>query len=111
MNGVGLVSNQHVLEGVEQSNIHNVDIHNWNDSAHPFKLISFVKSDEVTDLAVIDPGVHKASLKPLELNNNPNYDIGRTVYILGYPNHADDEPPTILIVTSQAISTTLYRPI
>lgn len=93
---IGIITNHHVVEGIDKHNIHNIEIYNWGNSSSPLKLIAFGKSDRKIDLAIIDPGVHKNTYQELEINENPDYSTGASVYAIGYPNHKEGEEPTII---------------
>ncbi|WP_083272951.1 reverse transcriptase domain-containing protein [Alteromonas confluentis] len=94
---IGFVSNQHVLNSITKSNFTaNVTICDPYDYSRKYPLISLLKMSIEKDIALIDAGVHALSLRGLEVAESPNYKIGTKVIAIGFPNHTEGTPPTIL---------------
>ncbi|MCK4843201.1 MAG: trypsin-like peptidase domain-containing protein [Methylococcales bacterium] len=105
----GIVTNWHVIEGVNADNMHNVKIYPWHDFEKNLKMLEFVKSDDAIDLGLINPTFSVVAYKPLEINEKPDYSEGTTVYTIGYPNHKAGEKPTVLEAKIQGITTFLKQ--
>lgn len=88
LENIGLVTNEHVIEGIENSNINNDLIILWlpNERKEYIEL-HLAWKDYNTDLAVITSNISFLDIKPLQVEPVPIYDIGTEVYAVGYPNY------------------------
>lgn len=94
VNGL-IITNYHVIENIGHDNISNICVHNWIDPNTDFKLLSFIKSDKEIDIAILSAMVPFSQNKYLVLDESFNYKVGSEVYIIGYPDYAKQEEPTI----------------
>ncbi|WP_218418118.1 reverse transcriptase domain-containing protein [Alteromonas lipotrueae] len=94
---IGFVTNQHNLKSITKDNFSGkIKLTEPLNYSKSYPLISFLKSSEELDIALIDFNIHEKSKRPLEIAESFVCRAGQTVYAIGYPNHAEGSPPTIL---------------
>lgn len=94
----GLVSNHHVIEGVDESNIIDmITVCHWNDySKNILPFPNLEGEDEGFDMALISSSYPLNDIKHLKVSQNPCYNQNEIIYTIGFPNHKEGDEPTIL---------------
>ncbi|EJG1724200.1 trypsin-like peptidase domain-containing protein [Vibrio parahaemolyticus] len=86
LEGIGLITNEHVVTGVEQSNIVDSLVIEWlPNQSKQFIDLNVAWKDVDKDLAVITSDSIFNDTEPLKVEPNPNYSRGTEVYAIGYP--------------------------
>ncbi|MEZ8348896.1 reverse transcriptase domain-containing protein [Vibrio splendidus] len=87
LEGVGLVTNEHVIEGVTNENIVDALVLRWllNESKE-FIGLELAWKNKAKDLAVITSDFIFKDNNPLEIEPEPDYSEGATVFAIGYPS-------------------------
>lgn len=86
LDGIGLVTNEHVIAGVEQNNIVDTLSIEWlPNTKKEFIGLNVAWKNAEKDLAVITSDFVFNDTVPLTLERNPNYSVGTEIFAIGYP--------------------------
>ncbi|WP_141698715.1 S1 family peptidase [Vibrio harveyi] len=86
LDGIGLVTNEHVITGVEQNNIVDTLSIDWLPNTRKnFIGLNVAWKNAEKDLAVITSDFAFNDAVPLTLETNPNYSVGTEIFAIGYP--------------------------
>lgn len=97
LKGVGLVTNQHVLEGYDDSNIDDCYLIEWLvNPKQNFIGLQLPVIDKKADIAIVQSELLFNTVKPLEPAVSPNYEQGTKVILIGYPNYSPGDKPTVI---------------
>ena len=99
LKGCGLITNHHVIPNVNSQvgvKDYNCEITDTSGGTR-YPCVSFVKSSEQLDIAIIDPDLHASTMpSPLEPNLDYSYSVGAPVIAFGFPNHSRGDSITRL---------------
>lgn len=86
LENVGLVTNEHVIEHINNSNINgSLDLIWLPEEEKSFIELHLAWKDKDKDLAVITSQISFNDVTPLPVELNPNYEKDTEVYAIGYP--------------------------
>ncbi|EMK2731973.1 trypsin-like peptidase domain-containing protein [Vibrio parahaemolyticus] len=86
LEGFGLITNEHVVTGVEQDNIADTLVIEWlPNQAKQFIGLNVAWKDVAKDLAVLTSDFIFKDMQPLQIEPNPDYSVGAEAFAIGYP--------------------------
>ncbi|EGQ8142936.1 trypsin-like peptidase domain-containing protein [Vibrio parahaemolyticus] len=86
LEGIGLITNEHVIEGVEQQNIIDTLNIEWlSNPSKTFLALELAWKDKQKDLAVITSSLAFNDVEPLKVEPNPDFSVGTEIVAIGYP--------------------------
>jgi S1-C subfamily serine protease len=97
LDGIGLVTNQHVVDAVVNDSIADQLEIKWLPNQNKMFLEPKVLGVSLEDdLAIITSEFDFTSLPKLHSEVNPNYKVGSEVYCTGYPDYREGQTHTVL---------------
>lgn len=94
LDGVGLITNQHVVDGIEKENSELLEIYRYFEQDKKRKS-NFEKSCRARDLAILKPTTEFNGIKRLKIGDDSVLKNGSKVTVMGFPQYSPGETPYI----------------
>ncbi|BBG86885.1 hypothetical protein AHGSH82_040300 [Aeromonas hydrophila] len=94
LDGVGLITNQHVVDGIEKENSELLEIYRYYEQDKKRKS-NFEKSCRARDLAILKPTTEFNGIKRLKVGDDSILKIGSKITVMGFPQYSPGETPYI----------------
>ncbi|MFQ2547422.1 reverse transcriptase domain-containing protein [Aeromonas caviae] len=94
LDGIGLVTNQHVVDGIDKDNSVLLEIYRHFEQDKKRKS-NFDKSCRAKDLAILKPTTDFNGIKRLKVGDDSILKIGSKVTVMGFPQYSPGETPYI----------------
>ncbi|WP_165900272.1 reverse transcriptase domain-containing protein [Marinobacterium mangrovicola] len=90
LDDIGIVTNQHVVEGIDHENHELVDFYREDDVKNKMNS-SFVYSSASKDIAIFLATANFNNIPPLPIGNDKNLRVGDSIIVVGYPDYSEGE--------------------
>ncbi|WP_421174746.1 reverse transcriptase domain-containing protein [Aeromonas enteropelogenes] len=94
LDGIGLVTNQHVVDGIDKDNSVLLEIYRHFEQDKKRKS-NFDKSCRAKDLAILKPTTDFNGIKRLKVGDDSILKIGSKITVMGFPQYSPGETPYI----------------
>jgi hypothetical protein len=94
LEGVGLVTNFHVVENIDNNNACMLKVFRHSEFENNRK-VKFIKSDKSKDLAIFQPTIDFNGIKRLKTGDDTNIKAGDKITVIGFPNYGEGDSPYI----------------
>ncbi|HDX8361828.1 TPA: trypsin-like peptidase domain-containing protein, partial [Aeromonas veronii] len=94
LDGIGLVTNQHVVDGIDKDNSVLLEIYRYFEQDKKRKS-NFDKSCRAKDLSILKPTTDFNGIKRLKVGDDSILKIGSKVTVMGFPQYSPGETPYI----------------
>jgi RNA-directed DNA polymerase len=91
---IGLITNAHVVEGIDARNQDLLEIYRHDDQENK-KTVNFDKSDRAKDLAILKPTVSFNGINRLSCGDDSVLTVGSKITVIGFPQYHPGESPYI----------------
>lgn len=92
LKGVGLVTNQHVVESIDKSNESCLEVYKYDSTSDYYKVF-FIFSNKVRDVALLQPSKKFSSYPEFEVGNDRYLSVGDEVSVIGFPSFSKGSIP------------------
>ena len=87
---IGLITNQHCVDGVDEDLSDTLDIFRHNEIDHK-RTAKFIKATKKRDLAILKPSTDFNGLKRLKIGDDSKLKIGQKITVVGFPQYSEGE--------------------
>ncbi|HHF0539602.1 TPA: serine protease, partial [Vibrio alginolyticus] len=94
LENIGLVTNEHVIEGIDASDADLLEIYRYYEMDNKRK-VSFGKSDKSLDLGILKPTTDFNGIKRLKIGDDSTLSVGQKVTVIGFPQYSPNDTPYI----------------
>ena len=94
LENLGLITNEHVVEGIDNTNYDILEIFRHNE-LHHHRKITFLKSNKKIDLAILLPTADFDNIPRLKIGDDSKITNGTKITVIGFPQWHQGETPYI----------------